>query len=125
VAAVKVKFDASGWKMPSRMTIIHQLLNPAAAEGHKRPSDKEIVGESFTTVGAASDTTGNAMTISTYHVLSNEEIHSKLTVELKEAFPDPSSRLDFTKLEKLPYLVTKYLHYTSPTNLTNFTDRGH
>jgi len=107
------------------MTIIHQLLNPVAAEGHVTPSVKELVGEAFTIVGAASDTTGNALTISTYHILTNDEIHSKLTVELKEAFPDPSSKMDFTRLEKLPYLVTASRHCVSPIGLADLTDRSH
>jgi cytochrome P450 len=87
------------------MTVFHQLLHPDAAEGHVVPSVEELVDEAFTIIGAASETTGNALTIATYHILANEKIYSKLKAELKGSFPNPSSRLDFVELEKLPYLV--------------------
>ncbi|KAI9766654.1 MAG: hypothetical protein M1839_004794 [Geoglossum umbratile] len=104
VVAIKAIVDASGGKPPSRKTIFHQLLDPELMEGRVAPI-AELVDEAYVIVGAASDTTGNALTIATYHTLSNKEILSKLTTELNDAFPDPSVKPDFITLEKLPYLT--------------------
>lgn len=87
------------------MTIFHQLLTPNITEGHVAPTVEELKDEALIIVSAAADTTGNAMTIAAFNVVSNQDIYKKLTAELKEAFPDPSTRLDFLTLEKLPYLV--------------------
>jgi hypothetical protein len=45
------------------------------------------------------------METATYNVLKNPEITAALRKELLEAFPDPDAKLDFVKLERLPYLV--------------------
>jgi len=93
-------------KDESRTTIFHQLLNPKATEGHVVPSIDNLTDEGLVILGAASDTTGNAMAIAMYGVVSNPAIHSKLAAELNSAFPDPLAMLDFITLEKLPYLVS-------------------
>lgn len=46
------------------------------------------------------------MTVAAYHVVNHPAIYKKLRTELKTAFPDPDSRLNFAELEKLPYLVS-------------------
>ena len=103
--AVKAAVDNPEAKLPARVTIFHELLRPDAVEGHVVPSVDDLVDEAISIIGAGSETTGNALEITTYHVLSNDEIYGKLTAELKESFPDPSLTLDFITLEKLPYLV--------------------
>lgn len=57
-------------------------------------------------LSAAADTTGNAMTVAMYEVVSNEKIYSKLAAELNATFPIPTAKLEFIQLEKLPYLVS-------------------
>lgn len=104
IVAIKVKMDA-GMFDTSRTTIFHQLLNSKATEGHVVPSVDEFRDEAFTLLSAASDSTGNALTVAMYETVSNASIYSKLTAELNEAFPDPAATLDFLKLEKLPYLT--------------------
>jgi cytochrome P450 len=69
------------------------------------PDVDQLTDDAFIIIAAATDTTGNAMTIATYKVLSNPSIYGKLKDELKEAFPDGNVKLDFVTLEKLPYLV--------------------
>lgn len=69
------------------------------------PTVDELRDESFVMLSAAADTTGNAMTVAMYGVVTNDDIYSKLAAELKAAFPDSSAKLDFIQLEKLPYLV--------------------
>jgi hypothetical protein len=97
--------DANKGQKPTRLTIFNQLLDPDVAEGHVVPSVDDLKDEAFSIVTAAADTTGNAMTIAAYNVISNETIYHKLVTELREAFPDPSATLEFLALEKLPYLV--------------------
>jgi len=65
----------------------------------------DLKDEAYNMVAAASETVGGALTTATYQVVSNKDIYRKLTAELKEAFPDPSIKLDFLTLEKLPYLT--------------------
>jgi cytochrome P450 len=63
-------------------------------------------------LAAAADTTGNAMTVSTYKVVSNPKIYAKVRQELETAFPDPNATPDFVKLETLPYLVSDTIFAT-------------
>ena len=60
--------------------------------------------EAFNICIAAADTTGNAMTVAAYHVITHPEMYEKLANELEAAFPDSRKRIDFVELEKLPYL---------------------
>ncbi len=64
-----------------------------------------MVGEAFAICTAASDTTGNAMTVAAYHVITSPQIYAKLKAELTEAFPEGTSGMSFTMLERLPYLT--------------------
>ena len=80
-------------------------MDPNAMQGHAVLSAEAISDEALLLVLAASETVGNALSLSTYHVLANESIRSTLIEELKQAFPDPSATMSFLALEKLPYLV--------------------
>ena len=60
----------------------------------------------FTILTAAAETTGHAMAVATYHVLTNPKIYQILVVELEAAFPDKKTNLDYQTLEKLPYLTS-------------------
>lgn len=93
-------------KKASRETIFHQLLQPDAAEGYVVPTVEELKDEAYIIVAASADTTGNALTIAAYNVVTNPGVYSRLTAELKEAFPDPEANVDFMTLEKLPWLVS-------------------
>jgi cytochrome P450 len=75
------------------------------------PSVDDLRDEAFVIMSAASDTTGNAMIVAMYGVVSNRNVYSKLTAELNSAFPDPSTNLEFLALEKLPYLVRSLQPY--------------
>lgn len=88
-----------------RKTIFYQLLDPAAIEGRVVHNVKDLTDEAFTILTAATSTTGNAMAITSYYVISNPEIYHTLTAELEEAFPNLTMKLDFVTLEKLPYLT--------------------
>ncbi|PMD16499.1 cytochrome P450 [Hyaloscypha hepaticicola] len=104
ISAVKASID-SGRSTSTRKTIFHQLLDPAATPGHVDPSVEDLTDEAFTIIAAAADTTSHAMAILTYHVVSNPTIYRSLTLELKTAFHSHDhDHLDYTTLEKLPYL---------------------
>jgi Cytochrome P450 len=113
--------DASVTEKPTRLTIFNQLLDPEVAEGHVVPSVDDLKDEALSIVTAAADTTGNAMTIAAYNVISNKTIYRRLETELREAFPDSSATLEFLALEKLPYLVCPLSEIgLENLNLTNF-----
>lgn len=123
---MKSSMDARKGEKPTRLTIFNQLLDPEVAEGHVVPSVDDLKDEAFSIVTAAADTTGNAMTIAAYNVISNETIYRKLETELREAFPDPSATLDFLILERLPYLVCPPICGRSKHLYPNiFPDRRH
>jgi cytochrome P450 len=65
---------------------------------------EELTEEMFTILTAGGETTGHAMTMITYYVLSNPEVYRKLVLELKTAFTDKQTTLEYLTLEKLPYL---------------------
>jgi cytochrome P450 len=112
ITAVKTSI-ASGRDISTRKTIFHQLLDPAATPGHVVPSVEDLTDEAFTTLTAAADTTGHAMAILTYYVVSSPSIYRTLTTELKTAFPSHDHNYEqvknlnyrYTTLEKLPYLT--------------------
>lgn len=106
IIGVKSDLDTGRVKGISRKTIFHSLLTPNLEEGYVVPSVDDIKDEAYTILAAASDTTGNGMATAAYHVVNNPAIYKKLTAELKSVFPDPKAKLDFVKLEKLPYLVS-------------------
>jgi cytochrome P450 len=45
------------------------------------------------------------MAMITYYVLRNREIYQNLVLELQTAFPNKKTDLEYTVLEKLPYLI--------------------
>ncbi|KAK4447336.1 cytochrome P450 [Podospora aff. communis PSN243] len=93
---------------PRRRTIFHNLLDPEVKiAGHQRPSVENMAEEAFAILIAASDTTGNAMTVAAYHVITNPRVYAKLMAELTEAFPvgDGLNNMSFAQLERLPYLT--------------------
>lgn len=51
-----------------------------------------------------SDTSANVLQYTWLFLVSNRRIYQKITAELDEAFPDPTSPLDFNTLAELPYL---------------------
>lgn len=96
--------------LPSRKTIFHGLLDQVAGNGtsdhkHPRPSLDNLAAEGQAVTLAASDTTGNAMTQTTFRVLRDPEIYENIKKELETAYADPKVELRLPELEKLPYLT--------------------
>jgi cytochrome P450 len=89
----------------TRPSIFQALLSPQEKDKeYVVPTVDELKDEAYSILAASADTTGNAMTVSAYNVVSNPEIFEKVRKELQAEFPDPNERLDFVKLETLPYL---------------------
>ncbi len=89
-----------------RQTIFTTLLTEEdKPDGYQIPTTWQLKDEAFSVLVAAADTTGNAMTVATFNVLHNQSIYRKLVAELEKTFPNPSQRLSFVELERLPYLV--------------------
>lgn len=88
-----------------RRTIFHNLLDPNFNKASNLPTVDDMAGEAFSMCVAASDTSGNAMTTATYHLIRNPQVCALLRRELSAAFPDPNQRFPYAKLEKLPYLT--------------------
>lgn len=86
-----------------RTSIFAALLTPA--DDYVVPTPDQIKDEAYSILAAAADTTGNAMTISAYHVVNNPEIYRTLVAELRAAFPNGDDALEYQVLERLPYLV--------------------
>lgn len=101
--------------------IFEALLTPA--EGYTVPTPDQIKDEAYAILNAASDTTGNAMTVAAYNIVTNPEMYETLTAELKAAFPDADDKIEYLKLEKLPYLVS--LVTLSSNNTHGFLDRSY
>jgi cytochrome P450 len=74
------------------------------------PDDEKTVDrlteEGILFVVAGNETTGNALSIMTFHILSNPTVLLKLKKELIEFMPDPKVLPTWQALEKLPYLVS-------------------
>ena len=85
---------------------IFEVLLTTSRDNPIPPTPDQIKDEAYSLLAAASDTTGNAMTVAARHVVSNPAIYKTLTDELRTAFPDPWVIMDYPALEKLPYLVS-------------------
>ncbi len=106
---VKADMDAGWAEKRDRRTIFHEFLTPKPEEDYEVPSLDQLKDETVSILVAASDTTGNAMTVAAYNVVKTPVIYQKLVAELKAAYPNPNVRLDFEVLERLPYLVSNLL----------------
>jgi len=82
------------------------LLDPNAAEDYVVPSIKVAAEEASIFMAAASETTGNALEVATFHILQNSHILQKLKDELRTACPDVKQEMSYSTLERLPYLVS-------------------
>jgi cytochrome P450 len=109
---MSVKKDMDSGKLDLRPTIFKDLLTADPDSGYIPPAPENLKDEAYSILAAAADTTGNAMTVAAYQVVSNSAMYKKLSAELKAAFPDPHSKMDFMTLEKLPYLVSDPFHPT-------------
>lgn len=97
-----------GLDKPLRRTIFHELLTSEAVQaGATPPSVDDMTDIALTIMVAAAAATGNALSITTFHVLNNRDIYHRLREELLAAYPDETTPMNWADLEKLPYLVSR------------------
>jgi cytochrome P450 len=85
-------------------TIFHEILESDIPESEK--SYERLWQEAQVTIGAGADTTGNAFTVTHFHLLDNPDVLKKLQTELKEALPNKYDPVELKVVEQLPYLVS-------------------
>lgn len=64
--------------------------------------------EARTFVGAGSETTGNNLSVTSYHLLANPEKAKKLKREIWAAQAKAKAPLSYQELQQLPYLVSQF-----------------
>ncbi|KAH7319018.1 cytochrome P450 [Rhexocercosporidium sp. MPI-PUGE-AT-0058] len=65
--------------------------------------------EARTFVGAGTETTGNTLTVTTFHLLSNLDMTERLKAEIQEAQRKSIKPLSYQELQRLPYLSSVVL----------------
>ena len=66
---------------------------------------ERLMDEGLILVGAGGETTAQALTVLTFHLLNNRENFLELRAELDRIMPDPESSVSWQTLEQLPLLV--------------------
>lgn len=85
-------------------SIFDALVSP-----HVPPEEKtlnRLEDESALLLGAGTETTARAISMSMFHLINNKDIATKLREELRTILEMPTSKASWTQLEKLPYLVS-------------------
>lgn len=88
-------------------TVFSELLHGDLPPEEK--SDRRLQDEAQLIIGAGLSTTGWTLSVGTFYILSSPSVLARLRQELQEAIPkvdesDPAASLEWTQLEKLPYL---------------------
>lgn len=102
------KIDALAAKS-DHTTVFSEILRGDLPQAEK--SDRRLQDEAQLIIGAGLATTGWTLSVATYYILSNPSVLERLRKELEAAIPntndsdsDPSGPLEWTELERLPYL---------------------
>ncbi|KAJ5342350.1 hypothetical protein N7541_011474 [Penicillium brevicompactum] len=90
-------------KAESRSNIFDALTS-LDVPAHERTLDR-LEDESALLLGAGTETTARAITVSMFHLLHNRDIIGKLRAELGTVLKTPQSKASWLELEKLPYLT--------------------
>ncbi|KAL3417743.1 Trichodiene oxygenase 7 [Phlyctema vagabunda] len=85
----------------ARPNIIHEMLDAPGLSAADKSASRLAV-EARTLVGAGTETTGNVLNVTTFHLLANPEKGRKLREELRSHMVGDSWRL--AHLRRLPYL---------------------
>ncbi|TVY45852.1 Cytochrome P450 monooxygenase [Lachnellula subtilissima] len=118
----------------SHPTIFHEILNSNLPPKEKKLGRLWQEGQRI--IGASTETTAWALSVTTFHLLSNLSIRHKLLQELKPLFNSTDGKPTFNQLEQLPYLggviseglilsygVTTHLQRVSPDTPIPFQTR--
>jgi cytochrome P450 len=87
-----------------RGSIFDALVSPEVPPEEKTLDRLE--DESALLLGAGTETTARAISLSMFHLINNKDMLIKLREELRTVLETPTSKASWTQLEKLPYLVS-------------------
>lgn len=90
-------------------TVFDINLDPNLEKGQFTPTVDEMVADAFGLLMAGTDTTAFAVVVITWALLNNPQMMQRLKAELRAVMPGREDTLDWARLEKLPYLVSKGL----------------
>ncbi|KAL1956602.1 hypothetical protein VTO42DRAFT_6949 [Malbranchea cinnamomea] len=88
-------------------TLFDQVLDSKLPPEDK--SEDRLEQEVRSAIGAGTETTSNALTVITFHLLSDPDKLRKLKEELRQLEPNPDAELKLCDLENLPYLSSVVL----------------
>ncbi|KAL2060043.1 hypothetical protein VTL71DRAFT_9865 [Oculimacula yallundae] len=92
----------------AKPNVIHKMLeSPDLSEADK--AAWRLALEARTFVGAGTETTGNTLTVTTFHLLNNPEMSGRLKKEIQQAQRNSTKPLGFQELQRLPYLSSVVL----------------
>jgi cytochrome P450 len=91
----------------NRGSIFDALVSPEVPPEEKTLDRLE--DESALLLGAGTETTARAISLSMFHLINNKDMLIKLREELRTVLETPTSKASWTQLEKLPYLVSSKL----------------
>ncbi len=66
---------------------------------------RRMVDEAETVIGAGTITTAHMLKVTSYHIITNPSILTKLKAELESVMPDPTQQVRSTQLQQLPYMT--------------------
>ena len=84
-------------------TVFSTILNSSLPS--KQLTVTRLEQEALTVVGAGAETVSRALTVASFHIISNPTVLSRLHVELKSAIPNPAEIPLLEELQQLPYLT--------------------
>lgn len=87
-----------------RPNVVHQMMDSPDLPA-KDKTDWRLALEVRTFIGAGTETTGNTLTVITYHLLADPTKAKKLKQEIQAAQRESSTPLTYQQLARLPYLV--------------------
>jgi cytochrome P450 len=96
---------------PRKPTLFDQVLDSKLSPEEKTPA--RLAEEVRSAIGAGTETTSNALTVITFHLLENPGKLRRLRDELRRLEPDQNAELKLRDLEQLPYLVSPSLRTRS------------
>lgn len=103
-----VASHATSEKVVHKPNAIHQMLeSPTLAASDK--AAWRLALEARTFVGAGTETTGNTLTVTIFHLLENSVKFETLKTEIQNAQRKSKGRLDYQELHRLPYLSSVVL----------------
>ncbi|KAJ5087802.1 hypothetical protein N7456_011418 [Penicillium angulare] len=99
--------NALSGKQTKDGSALENVLNDGLSE-NLRGVDR-LANEGMAIVSAGIETTGRALAVGFYQIISNKDIQTKLREELKSVIPTPQSRPAWDQLRQLPYLSSVIL----------------